>query len=707
MATNNSQYIVGVDIGGTFTDCVVVSDQGKVTIGKALSTPDDFAEGAVNAVRDAARNLGLPNEDAVLGATRLFFHACTVGDNTLITRAGAKTGLITTKGFADTLLMMRGRITEGLTEAEADHLAALSKPEPFVPRRLTEEVFERIDYKGAVIIPLTDDDITGAIKRLADKGVESLAVCLLWSILNDSHEQQIAAVLRRTFPNLFFSLSNEVAPFVGEYERMVTTVFNAYIGPKITAYLNNLSQTLTRKGLKREPLIMQAYGGVLGMQATQKNAVGAIESGPASGVVGSQFLGRLAGEENILATDMGGTTFKVSVIRGGQIERDYKPVFMRYNILSPKIWVESIGAGGGSIAWIDQEMGLLKVGPEGAGAKPGPVCYGLGGTEPTVSDANLVLGYLNENYFLGGRMKLDKNGALGAIRERIAKPLGLSVVDAASGIFRIATAHMSDLIRKATVERGYDPRHFVFFGYGGAAPIHASRYAAQLGVKKVIVPITASVHGAAGLISSDVVYEYGKSDHLVVPVDVARINQNFAGMVEQAMNDLHAAGFSDRDIKITRSVDIRYRYQVHELNVPFETGTTPISAAQMETLYDRFDELYEQAYGKGSAYREAGKEIITCRVSGVGSLPKPALERETKSEQNAEAAVKSKRDVYFEEYGKFVATSVYDFDRLFAGAAIAGPAIIETPVTTIVVNPNDRAAADELRNIVVYVGGLQ
>ncbi len=707
MATDHSQYIVGVDIGGTFTDCVVVSERGRITIGKALSTPDDFAQGAVNALRDAANNLGLPDEAAILGATRLFFHACTVGDNTLITRAGAKTGLITTKGFADTLLMMRGRITEGMTEAEADHLAALSKPEPFVPRRLTDEVYERIDYKGAEIIPLTVTEAENAVKRLADKGVESIAICLLWSVLNDSHEKLLGDVVQRKYPQLFFTLSNDVAPFVGEYERMVTTVFNAYIGPKITAYLNNLDRTLRAKGLGREPLIMQAYGGVLGMQATQKNAVGAIESGPAAGVVGSHFLGRLIGENNVLATDMGGTTFKVSVIRDGQIERDYKPVFMRYNILSPKIWVESIGAGGGSIAWIDEEMGLLKVGPEGAGAKPGPVCYGLGGTEPTVSDANLVLGYLNENYFLGGRMKLDKDRAVKAIREKIAAPLGLSESEAASGIFRIATAHMSDLIRKATVERGYDPRAFVMFAYGGAAPIHASRYAAQLGVKKVIVPVTASVHGATGLISSDVVYEYGKSDHLVVPADVARVNQNFAAMVQQALNDLHAAGFADGDIEITRSVDIRYRYQVHELNVPFEAGSAPIAAAQMEKLYDRFDELYEQSYGKGSAYREAGKEIITCRVTGVGALPKPELERQTMGETNPQAALKGRRDVYFEEYGKFTPTPIYDFDRLSAGAEIPGAAIIETPVTTIVVGPKDRAVVDGLRNVVVHVGGQE
>ncbi|MBM4296348.1 MAG: hydantoinase/oxoprolinase family protein [Deltaproteobacteria bacterium] len=580
----------------------------------------------------------------------------------------------------------------------------MSKPEPFVPRRFTEEVFERIDYKGSVIIPLTGADAAKAICGLVDKGVESIAICLLWSVLNDSHERLCAEVLRKQFPKLFFSLSHEVAPFVGEYERMVTTVFNAYIGPKISAYLNNLDRTLRAKGLGREPLIMQAYGGVLGMQATQKNAVGAIESGPTSGVVGSQFLGRQIGEDNILATDMGGTTFKVSVIRAGQIERDYKPVFMRYNILSPKIWVESIGAGGGSIAWMDEEMGLLKVGPQGAGAKPGPVCYGLGGKEPTVSDANLVLGYLNENYFLGGRMKLDKAGAIKAIEEKIANPLGMSATEAASGVFRIANAHMSDLIRKATVERGYDPRQFVLFAYGGAAPVHAGRYAAQLGVKKIIVPVTASVHGATGLISSDVVYEYGKSDHLVIPVDLARVNQNFAALVEQATNDLRAAGFADKDIKINRSVDMRYRYQVHELNVPFAVGTASITTSEMEMLYDRFDELYENAYGKGSAYREAGKEIITFRVSGAGALMKPALEREGCTERSPERAFKGQREVYFEEFNKFVPTAVYDFDRLTAGAEIPGVAVIETPVTTILINPKDRAVVDALRNVVVHVG---
>jgi N-methylhydantoinase A len=547
-------------------------------------------------------------------------------------------------------------------------------------------------------------DVERAIKKLESRGVESVAVCFLWSVANPSHEKLVADVLNKSHPALFFTLSHEVAPFIGEYERTATTVFNAYIGPKISVYLNNLGRVLKNKGLMRDPLIMQAYGGVLDMEATRKNAVGTIESGPCSGVVGTQFVGRLIGEENIIATDMGGTTFKVSVIRDGVIERDYNPVLLQHRILSTKIWVESIGAGGGSIAWVDEETGLLKVGPQGAGAKPGPVCYGLGASEPTVSDANLVLGYLNEDYFLGGKMPLDKSAALAAIDKKIAGPLGMSVMEAASGIHRIATAHMSDLIRKATVEKGHDPRNFVMFAYGGAAPIHASRYAAQCGVRKVIVPLTASVHGATGLISSDVIYEYGKSDHLIVPVDVARVNANFAELVSRALADLQKAGFKSEGIKITRSVDMRYRYQVHELNVPFPTETTEITVAAMDELYNRFDALYEKAYGQGSAYREAGREMITFRVTAVGELKKPNLERASAAGSEAKEALKGKREVYFQEYRKLVPTSVYDFERLNPGAEIAGPAIVETPVTTVVVNPGDRTTMDEFRNLVIRTG---
>ena len=697
-------YVVGVDIGGTFTDCVVVDEGGKVTIGKSLSTPADFAQGALNAANDAAQNAGLKNADELLSATQLFFHACTIGDNTLITRAGAKTGLILTKGFGDTLHMMRGKIAEGLTENEIAHRSALDKPEPFVPRKLVEEVPERIDYKGTELIRLDVEAAEQAIDRLVSKGVESIAVCFLWSIINDDHERQVAELLKKKYPNLFFTLSSDVTPYLGEYERSATTVFNAYIGPKISSYLRNLQRTLHSKGLKREPLIMQAYGGVLGIAATCKNAVGIIESGPAAGIVGTRFLGEHIGEKNILATDMGGTTFKVSVVRDGVIERDYKPVILRHSILSTKIWVESIGAGGGSIAWIDPDTGLLKVGPQGAGASPGPVCYDVGGAEPTVSDADLVLGYLNENYFLGGRMKLNKATTIEVIREKIAKLLKMTEVEAASGIYRIANSHMSDLIRKATVEKGHDPRNFVLFAFGGAAPVHASRYAAELGIRQVVVPLTASVHGATGLISSDVVYEYGKSDHMVVPVETTRVNENFSGLLERALSDLRAAGFEESDVLVNRSVDMRYRYQVHELNVPFPAGTTAITAKEMEGLYTLFDDLYEKAFGQGSGYREAGKEILTLRHTATGLLKKPDIKAEGVQRSNGAQALKGQRGVYFEEERKFVSTRVYDFTQLHPGVEFDGPAIIESPVTTIVVNPKDRAAMDEYFNIRIHLG---
>jgi N-methylhydantoinase A len=697
-------YVVGVDIGGTFTDCVVIDETGTVTIGKSLSTPADFSEGALNAAGDAAKNLGMTDAEELLKSSQLFFHACTIGDNTLITRAGAKTGLVMTKGFGDTLHMMRGKVAEGLTETEIAHRAAMDKPQPFVPRNLVEEVSERTDFKGNILIGLDVKAAEQAIERLVSKGVESVAVCFLWSIMNDTNEKGMAEILKIKFPQLFVTLSSDVAPYLGEYERCATTVFNAYIGPKISNYLQNLRSILRTKGLAREPLIMQAYGGVLGIEATCKNAVGIIESGPAAGIVGTRFLGEHIGENNILATDMGGTTFKVSVVRDGIIERDYKPVILRHSLMSTKIWVESIGAGGGSIAWIDPETGLLKVGPLGAGASPGPVCYGVGGEEPTVSDADLVLGYLNPDYFLGGRMKLDKARTVEALLEKIAKPLKMDEIEAASGIYRIANSHMSDLVRKATVERGHDPRNFVLFAFGGAAPVHASRYAAELGIRQVVVPLTASVHGATGLISSDVVYEYGKSDHLVVPVNIKQVNDNFAELRVRALNDLKASGFDESHIEFARSVDMRYRYQVHELNVPFPVGGGMLEEKDMEELYASFDTLYEKAFGHGSGYREAGKEILTFRLSATGTLNKPDIRKEPLVESDGSEALKGRREAYFQEYGKFTMSPVYDFTKMKPGAKFSGPAIVESPVTTIIVNPNDQAAMDEYRNVRIYVG---
>jgi len=500
------------------------------------------------------------------------------------------------------------------------------------------------------------------------------------------------------------TLSNEVAPYVGEFERTATTVFNAYIAPKISGYLQNLDRLLKQKGLGRAPLIMQAYGGVLDVNTTSKNAIGTIESGPSAGVVGSAFLGKIIGENDILAADMGGTTFKVSVIRNGEIERENSPVLLRHRILSPKIWVESIGAGGGSIARVDPETGLLKVGPQGAGASPGPVCYGVGGTEPTVSDADLVLGYLNKDYFLDGRMTLNEVAARKAIEEKIAQPLGMSLTEAAQGIYAIANAHMSDLMRRATVERGYDPRDFVLFAYGGAGPVHAARYAVDLGVSQVLVPATASVHSAAGLIGSNVMRQYGMTDYLTVPLSVERVNSNFSKLCEQALDDLAASGFNTDDVSIRRSVDMRYRYQVHELNILAKEGLEEITGRDLEELYDRFDDQYEQSYGKGSGYAEAGKDVVTFRVDAVSILQKPEIRRASAGGTDSAKALSGQRHVYFEEFRDYRPTNLYDFKSMLPGMEIRGPAIIETPVTTIVVNPCDNAEVDHYYNVRINIG---
>ncbi len=599
--------------------------------------------------------------------------------------------------------MMRGRMTEGLTEAETAHFYALTKPDPLVPRRLIGEVKERVDYKGTVVVELDLDEAAAVVDRLVAEGVTSVAVSLLWSIANDSHERALEELIQSRHPGLFVSLSSEVAPYLGEYERTITTIFNAYIGPTISSYLSNLSNSLAAKGLHNAPLIMQAYGGVLDSDACVRRGVGLVESGPAAGVVGGQYFCDKIDEPNILVTDMGGTTFKVGLVRDGRIEKNYSPVILRHAVLATKIWVESIGAGGGSIGWVDKEKGLLKVGPQGAGAKPGPASYGLGGTEPTVSDVDLVLGYLNPDYFLGGRMSLDREAAERAIREKVADPLGMSLTEAASGLYRITNAQMADLIRRATVERGHDPRNFVLFVEGGAGPVHCGRYAAELGIREVVVPMTSSVHGGLGLLASDVVFEYGKAERLGYPPDPKVVNATFDGLLDKARADLEKMGFADEEIAVIRSLDMRYRFQCHELNAELPPGITELGVEDFQWLDQAFDELYEKSYGPGSGYREAGKEIITFRLRAVGKIQHPNIKRYAMGAADPRDAFKGKRNAYFEQERDFLPAGIYDFERLKPGMEIRGAAIVESPVTTIVVGPGDTAVMDEYRNIRMHV----
>lgn len=690
-------YLVGVDVGGTFTDSVVMDEKGVLNFGKAASTPPDFASGVLNSVAVAAESMGIKLEN-LLKQTILFCHSSTVATNTMLTRSGAKTGLITTEGFEDTIILMRliGRVI-GCTEEEIKHMVATNKPEPLIPKSLIKGVKERVDYKGEAVCPLIRESAERAIKELVDQGVEAIAVCLLWSFINPAHEREIQGIIRNKYPDIYVTLSCDLVPKLGEYERTAATAINAYVGPTCSKYLSFLAEQLKDSGFKFSPLIMQSYGGCLHTGPAAESPVGMIASGPAAGIMASMFLGQMLGYENIITTDVGGTSFDVGLIYKGIPQIAKESSVGQYSLMIPSLEVRSIGSGGGSIAWVESVNGLLKVGPRSAGAMPGPACYDLGGTEPTVTDANLVLGYLNPDYFLGGRMKLNKAKALEAIEQRIARPLGMSIIQAALSIYEITNAHMLDLVRNVTVGCGYDPREFVLFAYGGAGPLHAATYGNQ--TKLVIVPYAASVHSALGTLTSDMMHSYQFSDPMVAPFDVDRFNKNFGILEQQALGDLRRDGFKDEEITLTRYAEMRYVRQINELRTPVPGGN--LSAESVEQVFKDFEKLYEELYGKGAAFREAGIHLETFIVEGRGRISRPSpVKRELKS-PDPSSALKGKRNVFLGKGEGLVKINIYDFDMLHPGNLVSGPAIIETPITTIFIDIDQTGTADEYLNVII------
>jgi N-methylhydantoinase A len=701
-----TRYAVGIDVGGTFTDCVLLDDEGAITTGKASSTPPDFWTGVLDSIADAAGALGL-TRPGVLGQTRLVVHGTTIAENALVTGTGARAGLLTTRGFEDTLLIMRakGRWV-GLTETELTHIVRTDKPKPIIPRDMIEGVTERMDVDGEVVTPLDLASAEQAIRRLLDRGAQSLAISLLWAFVNPAHEQALADLAAKLAPGLFITTGSELAPYTGEYERTATTAINAYLGDIAGRYIAGLADRLAAEGLAAPLLITQAYGGALRAEVAARNAVGLIESGPASGMIASRFVAETLGYQNVIATDMGGTTFKVGLIADGMLEQAQEPNFGKYNVLVPKIDVRSIGAGGGSIAALDAESGALRVGPQSAGADPGPVCYRRGGTRPTVTDAAVILGYLNPAFFLGGKMPLDREGAERAIEEQIARPLGLSPVEAAAGIYKIACSQSADLIRRVSIERGHDPRDFVIFAFGGAGPVHAATYAYHLGASRIVVPFTASVHCAMGAVCADVVREYGLGDPMRFPPDPDRINANYARLEARARDDLRADGFDDAAIELQRSLDFKFRRQVHVVRMPVSGGA--LTRGDLERLHDDFENAYERRYGKGSAFRAAGTEVVTFRVEGIGRVPKPQLRQQAPTADLPAAAHAGARCAYFVDPDDPAAppvpcaeTPVYRLPGLVAGNRVTGPAIIETPVTTIVLPPRQTATVDAYLNVAI------
>ncbi|QDZ01305.1 hydantoinase/oxoprolinase family protein [Nitratireductor mangrovi] len=699
---NQTTYLVATDVGGTCTDTIVVSSAGEIHIGKALSTPPDFATGVLNSIRTATDAMHL-SLNHILENTTLFIHGSTVVDNTVFTREGTRTGLIATAGFEDTLLVTRGAYGRwsGLTEEGIKNPVKTSRAPALLGWDAIVGVKERVDCDGDIIEALDVEGARKAIRHLVeDQKVEAIAVALLWSFFNPQHERTIRELVNEVAPGTYVTLSSDIAPVPGEYERTSTTVINAYAGRVTRDYLNDLESLLAKNGYGGQTMVMQGYGGLLPIDEAAVRAVGMIECGPAAGVIGAKFLGDMIGDEDIIAADMGGTTFKVGVIQNGELDYAREPMVDRFHYVAPKIDVVSIGAGGGSIIGLDPKTRLPSVGPQSAGSRPGPICYGLGGTEPTLTDVMMLIGYMESGHFLRGSMALDADSTRRIFKKKIADPLSVSVEEAAIGIYRIASAQITDLIRKITVERGLDPRDFVLHSFGGTCGMLASAFGEELSVRRIVIPYTASVNCAFGLVTADVRHEYSVTRTLPAEVEPEEINAIFAPIAERAARQLASEGFSREAISMNWSVDFRYRRQVHEVTTPVRS-CTPLDAAGLKSLIADFESLYERKFGRGSAYREAGIEMTMFRLTARGRLNRPQLPRIAEGGADASRAKIGTRRIFVERQGDLAEGAIYDFERLEPGNRLSGPAVIHTPITTIAVQERQTARMDGYKNIVL------
>ncbi len=696
-------YYVGIDIGGTFTDCAVLDDAGRiVAIAKSPTRRGDPDEGVINAVAAAARRMKV-EPATLLRECRFFIHGCTVATNAIVERKGVRTALLTTRGHEDAIFIGKAsQKVAGRSEREMVHQSHLDKADPpIVARRHVFGITERIDSHGEVVVALNEEDIARAIEAIRSEGVESVAISFLWSFANAGHERRAQELVKRALPGLFVCASHELAPVIGEYERASTTVANAYVGPRLVGYIDRLEKRLADGGYRFPLLLAHCMGGLTTMQEVRSRPLLTLDSGPVSGVLGARFFGEAYGEPNILCADMGGTTFDVALIEQGRYILEQEPVIDRYTCLIPKVAVESIGAGGGSIVWID-ENDLLRVGPQSAGAEPGPACYGHNGADPTVTDVNLVLGYVSPDAFLGGEMKLDRAGAERAL-DRVAARLGLGRIETAAGAFKIVNAHMADLMRRTSIDRGRDPREFVLFAYGGAGALHIAYLARELGIGKIYVPSFATVFSALGMLTGGVLHSAERSFSASFPVPAASWRELGAAL-EQLQNNLDR--LFDREAidrsarRYERHVQIKYRLQPRALSVPV-AGDLDDRDVQ-ERLLAAFERQYSGLYGANAGYREAGVEIVRCRVDGYASTVMPRLlAADVASERDASPALRSRREIYLTELGRFAPAAIYAGERLEPGMKIAGPAVVERMGDTILLPTFAAASVDGYGNIVL------
>jgi len=696
--------VCGVDIGGTFTDCVLIGEDGRVAYGKALSSPaDSFQSGFFGSIESAGEQLGMSSEDLYTRMDRLISHGSTVATNIVVERKGARIGLITTRGFEDTIRTMRGlgRPT-GEPPENLLRFAETRKPEPLVPIELTHGVAERIDSDGDVVVALDEAAVAAAADALLEAGVDTIAIVFLWSVRNGAHEQRAREIVNERAPGVFVTISSDISKAVGEYERFVATLINSYVGPVTSTYLHGVQGRLADVGFAGELHIMQCHGGMVPLGLGADRPIFTIGSGPVGGLIGCARVADDLGRRDIVASDMGGTSFDVGIIKDGEPLAADDTLLGKWRYRVPAVEVISIGAGGGSIAWIDELGGGLRVGPQSASSLPGPACYDRGGEEPTVTDADLILGYIAPEATFGskgerGGFKPRRDLAEQAIREKVADPLGLSLTDAALGIVEVANAKMANALENEIIGRGFDPRDFVLMSYGGAGPFHAAGYASSLGVETIVVPgEAASVWSAFGISQADIRYQYESSVVLIEPFDLGGVESAFAGLHDQAR-----AALAEREdvgsFEFRRFARMRFQWQRHELEMRFPDGE--ITAATLEEVKRQFVALYTERYGEVALLPGARVEIVSIRLEPAITMGSENLDRLDVA--TGEEFHTGSRDVYFERGQGAVDTPTYNGDAMPLGEVVEGPAVIDLAITGIVVPPGTRCGRRQTGDFVM------
>jgi N-methylhydantoinase A len=676
-------YTIGIDVGGTFTDIVVSSSEGRTIIAKAATTPRDQSDGVLEGIGLAAETLGLSRSD-LLAATERIVHGTTVATNALLEGKTARVGLLTTEGHRDVIEMREGLKPERYN-------LRMAPPEPLVPRRLRLGVRERMRPDGSVEIALDQASLDAALERLAAEDVQAVAICFLHSWRNPEHEQHAAAAARARLQQAYVTASSDVLPQIKEFERFSTTVANAAVGPVIRNYLGRLQDRLAEAGYRGELLVILSHGGVASVAEAVRLAAGTALSGPAGGVAAAVALAREGVARDLIAFDMGGTSTDIALVQDGQPALSGGKSVANARIALPSLDIVTLGAGGGSIGKLDRS-GLLAVGPESAGADPGPACYGQGGSEPTVTDANLVLGYLDPGNFLGGRRHLDAAAAEAAVA-RLAGSLSLPTAEAAAGIHRLVNTRMADGVRVATVRRGVDPRGHALLAFGGAAGLHVTAVAAELGMTRVVVPVAASVLSAWGMLNTDLRIELMRSQGQTGGIDTAGLATSFTEMEKEGRARL---AWYEGEVVMRRSADMRYGEQVFEIAVPLD-DLDWMAADLPAKLEEAFHQAHEALYTY--ALRDQDVVLVNARVSAIGRLP-PAP-GSTATSGSAPSTAKGQRRVFF---GSWRDVPVFDFAALAAEQVVSGPAVVESDTTTVLLRSGDRARFDARGWLDVAIG---